>query len=130
MLLVTSDVSHVQPMKPVLLVLETELMPQHVLVQMVNGITTTYVKTVTINVEFVTPVPLIVPTKVNVLKTESIHQPVIVTLDTMMMDSMLYVMFVTANVTFVLKPDVILVQVSDQELQTVTVQVDIMKHIP
>jgi len=117
-------------MKLVLLALETEKMHQHVLAQKVNGITTTYVKIVTINAEFVTPVPLIVPEKVNVQKTDLTHQPVIVTMDIMMMVTMPYVMFVTVNVPSVLKLDVVLAQVSEQEHQTVTVHLDTITLIP
>jgi len=105
-------------------------MHQHALAQMDNGIITMYVKTVTTNVEFVTPVPLIVPEKVNVQKIDLTHQPVIVTMDTMMMVSVLNVMFVTVNVPSVPKLDVLLAQVLEQEHQIVTVQMDTITLIP
>lgn len=109
----------------VFLALETDLMLHHVIAQMVNGITTMFVKIVTTNVNFVTIVLLIVVVKVNVLKIDLTHQFVIVLLDTMMMDTMPNVMFVTVNVPIVQKPDVLLVQELEHQLLIVTVQLDI-----
>jgi len=93
------------------LVLVSEKMLQTVLVQMVNGTIITSVKIVIINVEFVTTVLPIVVEKVNVLRIESIHQHVTVTLVTTMMDITLLVTFVTVNVQIVHKLDVLLAQV-------------------
>jgi len=110
-LLVTLNVKHVNLMIFVSLVLVSEKMLQTVLVQMVNGTIITSVKIVIINVEFVTTVLPIVVEKVNVLRIESIHQHVTVTLVTMMTDITLLVTFVTVNVQIVHKLDVLLAQV-------------------
>jgi hypothetical protein len=75
-----------------------------------NGITTTFVKIVTINVNFVTIVLPIVVEKVNVLKIDLVHQHVTAQADTMMMDITLHVMLVLVNVQIVQKLDVLHVQ--------------------
>jgi len=104
-------------------------MPQIVIVQKVNGITTTFVKTVITNVMFVILVLPIVVGKVNVPKTESVHQHVIVILDSMMTDITQNVMSVIVNVLLVQKLDVFHVQDTELEPLIVIVQPGISKRL-
>jgi hypothetical protein len=126
---VMSDVPHVKLTMFVLHVLAQDSMLPAVIVQMVLGIITTFVKIVTINVDFAIIVLPIVVEKVNVLKIESVLQHVIVIPVTMMTDITPHVTFVIVNVQIVHRLDVLLAQVLEQEPQTVTVQLDISNSL-
>jgi len=127
---VTSDVPHVKLTMFVSHVPAQESTLPVVIAQIILGIITMFVKIVTINVDFVTTVLPIVLQKVNVPKTESVPQHVIVTPVTMMTDITPLVTSVIVNAQIVHRLDVLLAQVSEQELQTVIVQLDISKKLP
>jgi hypothetical protein len=105
---VTLNVQLVKPMKSVSNAQSQEFC-HFVTAQMVNMITMEPVKTVTTNAEFAIPAQPIAQMKVNVLKTESMNQPVTAQLDTMTMVSRPCVTNVIVNVLNAPKLDVLLV---------------------
>jgi hypothetical protein len=116
------------PETVVTIVPQEELTHQLVLVQMVNILTlTTIVNHVHTNVKPVSPPPT---TVLSVLKTESTNQPVLVPLNTSMMDLIHYVLPVPKDVLLV--PNVILVLLVLPEelmLHIVDVQSELLNNV-